>query len=91
MSCLSLITEEVPFNLMSIGLEFEKEEKLRNLDARFKSHSQKEVFYLGCVCRYIYNDLAKSKLLENLPKIGGMKYCCGGYVNNLFGAGRGQI
>jgi Fe-S oxidoreductase len=85
-SCLSLITDEVPYNLMSIGLEFEKDEKLKNLEDHSKNsiYSQ-EVFYLGCSLSYIYNDLAKTKLLKSLPVIGGMKYCCGGYVNNLFG------
>ncbi len=85
-SCLSLITEEVPYNLMSIGLEFEKEEKLKNLeDSSNNSIFSREVFYLGCSLSYIYHDLAKTKLLKSLPVIGGMKYCCGGYINNLFG------
>ena len=85
-SCLSMITEEVPYNLMSIGLEFEKEEKLKNLeDGQKNSIFSQEVFYLGCSLSYIFNDLAKTKLLKSLPVIGGMKYCCGGYVNNLFG------
>ncbi len=84
-SCLSLITEEVPFNLMSIGLEFEKEEKLKSLQTKPHPSPGNTVFYLGCSLSYIYNDLAKTKLLKELPIIGGMKYCCGGYVNNLFG------
>lgn len=84
-SCLSLITEEVPFNLMSIGLEFEKEEKLEALNAFSKPDSNNTVFYLGCSLSYIYSDLAKTKLLKSLPIIGGMKYRCGGYVNTLFG------
>src|SRR5208283_6205277 len=77
--------EEVPFNLMSIGLEFEKEEKLEALNAFSKPDSNKTVFYLGCSLSYIYSDLAKTKLLKSLPIIGGTKYCCGGYVNTLFG------
>jgi Fe-S oxidoreductase len=84
-SCLSLMTQEIPFNLMSIGLEFEKEEKLKNLEEGSNSISSKEVFYLGCSLSYIYSDLAQTKLLNNLPIVGGLKFCCGGYVNNLFG------
>lgn len=83
--CLSLISEEVPLNLMSIGLEFEKEEKLKDLETYLNPVPGKEVFYLGCSLSYIYTDLAKTKLLEELPKLGGIKYCCGGYVNNNFG------
>jgi Fe-S oxidoreductase len=84
-SCLSIISEQVPFNLMSIGLEFEKEEKLKKLDKNEKPFPLKEAFYLGCSLSYIYSDLANTKLLTGLPVIGGMKYCCGGYANNLFG------
>jgi len=84
-SCLSLITEEIPFNLMSIGLEFEKEEKLNNFNIESKSLPAKEVFYLGCSLSYIYSDLTGTCLLKGMPMIGGMKFCCGGYVNNLFG------
>jgi Fe-S oxidoreductase len=77
---------------MSIGLEFEKEEKLNYLDSESKSLPAKEVFYLGCSLSYIYSDLAKTNLLKGLPMIGGMKYCCGGYVNNnLFGKEEAQI
>ena len=82
---LSIISEKVPFNLMSIGLEFEKEEKLKDLDTFSNPVSNGEVFYLGCSLSYIYTDLAKTRLLENRPVIGGMKYCCGGYVHNNFG------
>ncbi len=84
-SCLSIISEQVPFNLMSIGLEFEKEEKLKNLDRHVVPLPLQEVFYLGCSLSYIYSDLAQTELLERLPVIGGMKYCCGGYINNSFG------
>jgi len=90
-SCLSLITEEVPFNLMSIGLEFEKEDKLEALNAFSTPDSNGTVFYLGCSLSYIYTDLARTKLLKDLPVIGGMKYCCGGYVNNLFGREEAEI
>jgi len=83
--CLSLISEEVPLNIMTIGLEFEKEEKLSNLQGYLQPAYGGEVFYLGCSLSHIYTDLAKTKMLEGLPKLGGIKYCCGGYVNNNFG------
>jgi Fe-S oxidoreductase len=84
-SSLSIISEQVPWNLMSIGLEFEKEAKQKVLDAFSNPASNEEVFYLGCSLSYIYTDLAQTRLLEKLPVIGGMKYCCGGYVYNNFG------
>ncbi|MHA1363833.1 MAG: heterodisulfide reductase-related iron-sulfur binding cluster [Candidatus Freyarchaeota archaeon] len=49
------------------------------------------MFYIGCSLAYIYTDLADTKLLEELPMVGGMKYCCGGYVYRLFGEGEARI
>ena len=79
-ACLSLFTEEVPFNMMSIGLEYDPEEQKKDLKAYLNPAPGKEVFYLGCALSSIYTDLAKTKLLERLPKVGGLKYCCGAYV-----------
>lgn len=84
-SSLSIISDQVPWNIMSIGLEFEKEAKQKALDLFSHPASNEEVFYLGCSLSYIYTDLAQTRLLEKLPVIGGMKYCCGGYVHNNFG------
>jgi len=89
--CLSLISEEVPFNLMTIGLEFEKEEKLKDIKNYSNPVSSKEAFYLGCSLSHIYTDLAKTNLLDGLPKLGGLKFCCGGYVNNNFGEEEAKI
>lgn len=85
LSSLAIISEQVPWNLMSIGLEFEKEAKQKALEAFSHPASNEEVFYLGCSLSYIYTDLAQTRLLEKLPVIGGMKFCCGGYVHNNFG------
>lgn len=82
---LSIISEEVPWNLMSIGLEFEKEAKRKALEAFTRPPAGEEAFYLGCSLSYIYTDLARTRLLAGLPIIGGMKYCCGGYVFDQFG------
>ncbi|MFB0562007.1 MAG: (Fe-S)-binding protein [Candidatus Lokiarchaeia archaeon] len=88
---LLLISEEVPLNLMSIGLELETREKEENLKKYTNPPKNKEMFYIGCSLSYIYTDLAKTKLLESLPLVGGMKYCCGGYVNSLFGEEEAKI
>jgi len=80
--CLPIISEEMPLNLMSIGLEFEKEKKLKDLNVYSNPSPSKEVFYLGCSLSYIYTDLAQTKLLEPLPMVGGMRFCCGGYVHH---------
>jgi Fe-S oxidoreductase len=90
-SCLSLMTDAVPCNIMSIGLEFEKEEKAKNLDTYLNPAPGKEVFYLGCSISHIFTDLAKTRLLEHLPKVGGMKFCCGGDVYRLFGEEEAKI
>lgn len=88
---LLLISEEVPLNLMSIGLELETEEKMQNLKKYTNPPKSKSMFYIGCSLAYIYTDLAKTKLLESLPLVGGMKYCCGGYVYSLFGEEEARI
>ncbi|MGQ9720436.1 MAG: (Fe-S)-binding protein [Candidatus Jordarchaeum sp.] len=88
---LLLITEEVPLNLMSIGFELEIEKKRENLKKYMNPPKSKEMFYIGCSLSYIYTDLVKTKLLEDLPLLGGMKYCCGGYVNSLFGQEEAKI
>lgn len=88
---LTLISEEVPLNLMSIGLEVESEEKMNNLKIYTNPPKSKSMFYIGCSLSYIYTDLVKTKLLEGLPLMGGMKYCCGGYVYSLFGEEEAKI
>jgi Fe-S oxidoreductase len=88
---LPLISEENPTNLMSIGLEIETEEKERNLKEYSNPPMSSEMFYIGCSPSYLYTDLAKTTLLEGLPRVGGIKYCCGGYVYNLFGEEEAKI
>jgi Fe-S oxidoreductase len=88
---LTLISEEVPLNLMSIGLEWETGEKMENLKKYTNPPKSKSMFYIGCSLSYIYTDLAKTKLLDSLPLVGGMKYCCGGYVHSLFGEEEARI
>jgi len=83
--CTSLITEEIPHNLMSIGLEIDTETKKQDLKKYENPPKSDKMFYVGCAFPYCFPDLAKTKLLENLPLLGGMKYCCGGYVHSCFG------
>jgi Fe-S oxidoreductase len=85
--CTLLITEEIPYNLMSIALESKKQD-LSQYENPPKSD---KMFYMGCAIPYIFPDLAKTKLFENLPIMGGMKYCCGGYVHSCFGKDEAQI
>ncbi|MFW9882592.1 MAG: (Fe-S)-binding protein [Candidatus Thorarchaeota archaeon] len=89
--CTGLITEEIPHNLMSIGLEIDTEDKMRDLNRYENPPKSKKMFYVGCGIPYCFPDLAKTKLFENLPIIGGMKYCCGGYVRSSFGEKEARI
>lgn len=88
---MGLICEEVPTNMMAIALEHEREEKEKNLEIYTNPPMSETVFYLGCSLSYIYTDLAKTDLLSDFPVIGGMKYCCGGYVERSFGENESKI
>jgi Fe-S oxidoreductase len=88
---MAIITEEIPHNLMSIGLEIDTEEKMQDLSLYENPPKNDKMFYVGCGIPYIFPDLAKNKLFENLPIIGGMKYCCGGYVRASFGEDESRI
>lgn len=83
---LRIMSQEVPFSIMSAGLETDKARKLARLDVLTNPPPQTgEVFYLGCALSYIYTDLVQSPLFQRLPSVGGMKYCCGAYVWHTFG------
>ena len=88
---LVLISEEIPMNLMTAGLEFDTEEKVKNLKEYSNPPMSSEMFYIGCSPSYLSTDLAKTALLKGLPLLGGIKYCCGGYVYNLFGEEEAEI
>ncbi len=89
--CISLITEEIPHNLMLIGLEIDTEAKKHDLSQYENPPKSDKMFYVGCAIPYCFPDLAKTKLLGNLPLLGGMKYCCGGYVHSCFGREEARI
>lgn len=90
-SSLPLISEEMPHNLMSISYEVDSIEKSKDIEKYTNPPKSKEMFYLGCGVPYIFPDLAKSKLLEDLPLIGGMKYCCDGYAYSFFGESEAKL
>jgi heterodisulfide reductase subunit D len=89
--CTSIIMEEMPHNLMDIGLEIDNEEKKRDL-LHYEQPSKSEMmFYVGCAIPYCFPDLAKTRLLGDFPLLGGMKYCCGGFVHSCFGDDEARI
>ncbi|TFG30239.1 MAG: (Fe-S)-binding protein [Promethearchaeota archaeon] len=90
-SSLAFITQDMPNNLMSISLEVNTEEKKRDIEKYSNPMNNEAMFYLGCGIPYIFPDLAKTKLLGDLPLLGGMKNCCGGYVYNFFGEEEAKI
>jgi Fe-S oxidoreductase len=83
--CTSIIMEEMPHNLMNIGLEIDSEEKKQNLLHYEQPLRSKMMYYVGCAIPYCFPDLAKTTLFNDLPLLGGMKYCCGGFVHSCFG------
>lgn len=89
--CLSLFSEEVPVNLFTIGMEHEAEEKKELLNEHVNPAPNEEAFYLGCGIAYVFSDLIRTSLLKGLPLMGGMKYCCGGYVFRNFGDAEAEI
>ncbi len=90
-SGLRIMSDEVPFSIMSAGLETDKEAKLARLADLTNPPDAEEVLYLGCSLSYIYTDLAQSSIFAGRPAIGGMKYCCGAYALHLFGKKEAQI
>ena len=90
-SSLAFITEDMPHNLMSIGFEVNNEEKRPDIENYMNPINNEEMFYLGCGIPYIFPDLAKTKLLGDLPLLGGIKNCCSGYVYNFFGEEEAKI
>lgn len=88
---LGIMSDEVPLNIMSAGLETDKEAKSARLAELTHPQPHEEFFFLGCSLSYIYTDLAQSQLFANRPAIGGMQYCCGSYVHAHFGEKEARI
>jgi Fe-S oxidoreductase len=79
-----MISDEIPFNSATVALDIEPEIKKENIKKFLKPPRSDNMFYLGCGLSYVQTDLPNTKLLEDFPKIGGDKFCCGGYVK-MFG------
>jgi heterodisulfide reductase subunit D len=88
---LALICREVPFNLMSIAIEHEAGDKERLLAKYENPPASEEIFYVGCSVSCLHPDLAQTRLLQGLPIVGGLKYCCGYHVHTLFGENESRI
>lgn len=80
---LNLMSEQIPLNRATISLGFESETKHKNLKEYLHPPKSEKMFFLGCSLSYRHTDLVNSKILDEFPKIGGLKYCCGGYVKNF--------
>ncbi|MBN1800543.1 MAG: (Fe-S)-binding protein [Candidatus Lokiarchaeota archaeon] len=89
--CTGIITEDMPYNLMSIGFEIDKEQKELNLIKYENPPKSDSMFYLGCGISYFYQELTNTKLFDDFPLIGGMKYCCSSYAHSYFGEIEGKI
>lgn len=88
---LGVIDKDNPHNLMSLALEIDKEEKQLILDEFENPPKGKKMFYVGCGLPSCFPELTKTKLLEELPVIGGIKYCCGAHVYSYFGEKEARI
>jgi len=88
---LKLTTEENPYNFVSLTLDSVSEERKREVEQFSNPPKSKTMNFLGCSISYMYPDLTKSVLLEDLPSIGGITHCCGGYANNYFGENEARI
>jgi Fe-S oxidoreductase len=76
---------------MSISLTINTEEKQRELNKYENPSKNDTMFYLGCGIPYCFPDLARTKLFKDLPLLGGMEYCCGGYIHSYFGEDEARI
>ncbi|MFX1276465.1 MAG: (Fe-S)-binding protein [Promethearchaeota archaeon] len=90
-NCLGLITEEIPHNLMSIGLELDTEKKQQALEEYENPPKSNKIFYVGCAVPYLFSEITKTDLLNDFPILGGMKYCCSAHVYSSFGKNEARI
>lgn len=88
---LKLTTEDNPYNFMSLTLEAATEERKKEVEKFSNPPKSKTMNFLGCSISSMYPDLTKSILLEDIPSIGGITHCCGGYTDNYFGDNEARI
>ena len=75
---LAMRTEENPHNVISLSLELNGEVKKEDMEKYSNPPKSEKMFYLGCALPAFYPDLTKTKLIEEYPIMGGLKYCCKG-------------
>jgi Fe-S oxidoreductase len=88
---LFLTSEDVPFNLFSMALEYETDMKEKRIKQYSDPPKSSDMFHIGCSLPHVFPELVKTRLLERYPIVGGMKYCCGGYVFDSFGEEEAKI
>jgi len=88
--CFYLPHEKIEFNDATIALNLGGEELKKKVHQYQHPPKSKQMFYLGCSLSYVQTDLINTKLLEEFPKIGGVKFCCGSYTK-LFGTDEVKI
>ncbi|MFX0032846.1 MAG: (Fe-S)-binding protein [Candidatus Hodarchaeota archaeon] len=82
--CFYLPHEEIEINDATIALNLGDEGLKKKVHQYQHPPKSKQMFYLGCGLSYVQTDLINTKLLDEFPKIGGVKFCCGSYTK-LFG------
>jgi len=94
---LAMRDDENPHNVISLSLELNREVKKKDMEKYLNPPNSEKMFYLGCALPAFYPDLAKTKsgnktrLLEEFPIMGGLKYCCKGMVYKMFGESEAKI
>jgi len=88
---LAMRAEENPYNVISLSLELNAEVKKQDMEKYSNPPKSEKMFYIGCALPAFYPDLAKTKLLEEYPIIGGLKYCCKGMFYKSFGESEAKI
>lgn len=73
-------SEEIPVNMVSLALELKSATYKEKLDRYQNPKESETMFYLGCGLSYVQTQLISTKLLDEYPKIGGIRYCCGSYT-----------
>lgn len=82
--CFYLPHEEIELNDATLALDLGDERLRKNIQQYQHPPKSSHMFYLGCGLSYVQTDLINTKLLDEFPKMGGVKYCCGSYTK-IFG------
>ena len=88
---LAFMSEGNPYNAMLIWSETFTEDQKRDIEQYTNPPKSKEMFYVGCQIPYKFPYLAKTNLLEEFPKVGGIKYCCNIYTYSFLGEDEAKI